>query len=131
MGRTGLEERADHMLVDRRASDREEIVGVGFFEADVWLQLPNIAMSGQFRITGEDVKRAIEQLSSTSPSSGPVQYITLWHSHYHRDEPSKMDLDNFPGWAKSGIVYHAPTKATIHYSKRGIISTVSTRTHVE
>jgi len=109
-----------------------EFVALGFVAEDgvaslgtpsvVWYTLPNSADVGEFLVDGADLQ-AVMQQAIVDLGEAVVQTAdrVLWHSHYLAVEPSKADIDEFPGWlVNSGLVYHAPTQTTTAYSASSI-----------
>lgn len=120
--RNELERLARRALGDR-PSVRMEVVAIGLEEQDSWIQLPNIAQPGKFMVAGEDVKDSM--LAFVEQYGVGRLECSVWHCHYHNAEPSRADLDNVPGWAKRGLLFHTPTGTTSAYTRSGVLSHLS------
>jgi hypothetical protein len=109
----------------RRASERVEIVAIGLEARDAWVQLPNIAASGTaFHVAGDDVRDAIAAIGCAASAKLISSGLTIWHSHYVNDMPSRADLDNFPQWARRGLLFHVPSERSIPYTRAGVLSSL-------
>lgn len=109
-----------------------EVVGLGFdiegIEGLVWERLPNSASvdSQQFHVTGDDLHSVLAAVRRRYPDGAAVRGAVLWHSHYTRVRPSKLDIKAFPAWlATVGIVYHSPTGQSSAYDGSGFISSTT------
>lgn len=102
-----------------------EVVGIGFEdpidETITWYELQNTAVAGEFRVEPEDLERVLKYARSTGYHD-PAGLVYLWHSHYIAEEPSDVDIQNFPSWlCDAGLVYHAPSGGTSIYNADGVL----------
>ncbi|QLF84485.1 hypothetical protein SEA_RIE18_3 [Microbacterium phage Rie18] len=103
----------------------KEFVALGFEIDDgadsiVWYPLTNVADIGEFRVEADEVKGVLQAFQN-SPENALLMSIVLWHSHYITVEPSAADVEHFPEWVNTGMVFHAPSGRTTLYNAAGII----------
>lgn len=103
-----------------------EFVALGFEIDDgadsiVWYRLTNSADgAGEFLVESDEVKAVLSAFQN-SPENALLMSIVLWHSHYITVEPSEADVEHFPEWVNTGMVFHAPSGRTTLYNAAGII----------
>lgn len=102
-----------------------EYVALGFEIDDgadsiIWYRLTNTAGVGEFLVDGEEVKAVLTAFQN-SPENDLLLSIVLWHSHYISVEPSEADVEHFPEWVNTGMVFHAPSGVTTLYNAAGSI----------
>lgn len=106
-------------------TNAREYVALGFEIDDgadsiIWYPLTNTAGVGEFLVESDQVKAVLSAFRD-SPENALLMSIVLWHSHYITVEPSEADVENFPEWVNTGMVFHAPSGTTTLYDAAGII----------
>lgn len=120
-----LEDRSIAEYAEHGPGGAREFVALGFEIDDgadsiVWYPLTNVAGVGEFRVEEDEVKGVLMAFSD-SPENALLMSIVLWHSHYITVEPSAADVEHFPEWVNTGMVFHAPSGTTTLYNAAGII----------
>ncbi|UYL85296.1 hypothetical protein SEA_HAGER_3 [Microbacterium phage Hager] len=120
-----LEDRSIAEYAEFGANARE-FVALGFEIDDgadsiVWYRLNNVAGGpGEFLVESDEVRGVLSAFQN-SPENALLMSIVLWHSHYITVEPSEADVEHFPEWVNTGMVFHAPSGRTTLYNAAGII----------
>ncbi|QDF18055.1 hypothetical protein SEA_NARUTORUN_3 [Microbacterium phage NarutoRun] len=121
-----LEDRAIAEYAEHGPGGAKEFVALGFEIDDgadsiVWYRLTNSADgAGEFLVESDEVKAVLSAFQN-SPENALLMSIVLWHSHYITVEPSEADVEHFPEWVNTGMVFHAPSGTTTLYNAAGII----------
>ncbi|QGH73954.1 hypothetical protein SEA_HIDDENLEAF_3 [Microbacterium phage Hiddenleaf] len=120
-----LEDRSIAEYAEHGPGGAKEFVALGFEIDDgadsiVWYRLTNVGGVGEFLVEEDEVKAVLSAFQS-SPENALLMSIVLWHSHYITVEPSAADVEHFPEWVNTGMVFHAPSGTTTLYNSAGII----------